>query len=318
MTREVPAQVGGSALPGGVMMRTPHRVAVAVRTEPEGLIATETFTPGTPRGRWARWPLIRGLVAMRMALSTGKRAMVTGERLRYGEGAGDPDGADDRLGVLGGAAVVAGALAGGFIQILAFRVGPIVIAKELGLTGAAFIVADAAIRLGLLLTTLVVTSWLPPFRRILRYHGAEHKAIAAHEAGGPLTAGAAAGFSRFHRRCGTSFLVVSALVSIAVYGAVLAVTGVFTYPALIATRLLGAPVVTAITFELQRQASRRTHGPWTLVAAPGMWAQRLTTREPGEPELEVAVAALEAALAPGADTDPSVDPAGDDVRVGLA
>ena len=178
-------------------------------------------------------------------------------------------GAAEALGLLGQGAVGAGALLGAAIQIAAFRIGPIVIAKEAGLTGAAFIVADAAIRLALLLGMLLLLSLFRPFRKILKYHGAEHQAIAAHEAGHPLTAAAAAGFSRFHPRCGTSFLVVSAVVSIAVYGAVLAITGVFTYPALIATRLIGAPIVTAIAFELQRQAARLADARWRFLSCPG-------------------------------------------------
>ena len=135
-------------------------------------------------------------------------------------------------------------------------------------------------------------SMLRPFRRILSYHGAEHQAIAAYEAGAPLTAAAAAGFTRFHPRCGTSFLVVSAVVSIGVYGVVLWATGNFSYLALITTRIVLAPVVTAIAFEIQRQAARLSGGRWRFLSAPGMWAQHLTTRPPGAEELEVAVAAL--------------------------
>lgn len=296
-------QVGGSALPGGVMMRTRDRVGVAVREEGTGRILSEGFAPPVPKGRWTRWPLMRGVVAMRTALSTGQQAMTVGERLRWGSelaAQGDAEGASEEegLGVWGRTLVVGGALIGAALQILAFRVGPIVVAKEIGLTGAAFVVADALIRLALLLGTLMVVSLFRPFRRILAYHGAEHQAIAAHEAGAPLTAGAAAGFSRFHPRCGTSFLVVSAVISIGVYGAVLALTGVFTYPALIATRLIGAPVVTAITFEFQRQAARLSDGPFRFLSAPGLLAQRLTTRPPGHDELEVAVAALHEALQP--------------------
>ena len=257
-----------------------------------------------------------------MALSTGQKSMAIGERLRWE----DPDARDgsvadeieaeqEGLGFWGKVAVGVGALIGIGVQIALFRIGPVVIAKEAGLTGASFIVADAAIRLALLLGMLKVISFLPPFRKILKYHGAEHQTIAAHEAGSPLTAAAAAGFSRFHPRCGTSFLVVSAVVSIAVYGAVLAITGVFTYPALIATRLIGAPIVTAIAFELQRQAARLSDNPrWRFLSLPGMWAQRLTTAPPDREELEVACAALAVALeaperAPA--TAPAADPASD-------
>lgn len=285
------------------MMRTRTRVGVAVRREEDGAILTEGFDLEAPVARWTRLPLMRGVVAIRSALTTGQRAMAIGERLRWEElrpdhaeddDAGEPE--QQGIGTWGKIAVAAGALLGAGIQIAAFRVGPVVIAKEAGLTGGAFIVADAVIRLALLLGMLLLLSLLKPFRKILKYHGAEHQAIAAHEAGSPLTAAAAAGFSRFHPRCGTSFLVVSAVVSIAVYGAVLAITGIFTYPALIATRLIGAPIVTAIAFELQRQAARLSGGRFAFLSWPGMWAQRLTTAPPTDRELEVACAALAVAL----------------------
>jgi uncharacterized protein YqhQ len=294
--------VGGSALPGGVMMRTRTRVGVAVRREEDGEIVTEGFPVEPPTGRWARWPLMRGVVAIRTALGTGQKSMAVGERLRWeelpkeGEPVDPEDDDEGTLGFWGKVAVGFGALLGAGLQIAAFRIGPVVIAKEAGLEGAAFIIADAAIRLALLLGTLLLLSLFRPFRRILKYHGAEHQAIAAFEAGRPLTAGAAAGFSRFHPRCGTSFLVVSAFVSIAIYGAVLAITGVFTYPALIATRLIGAPIVTAVAFEVQRQAAKHADGRFRFLSWPGMWAQRLTTAPPTAAELEVACAALAVAL----------------------
>jgi len=300
---ESPGTVGGSALPGGVMMRTRDRVGVAVRREDDGAIVTEAFDLHPHTARWTRWPLMRGVVAIRSAVTTGQRSMAISERLRWEEPAPEGDGSaisgeaeEEGLGFWGKVAVGAGALIGAGLQIAAFRIGPIVIAKEAGLTGAAFIVADAAIRLALLLGMLLLLSFFRPFRKILKYHGAEHQAIAAFESGSPVTASAAAGFSRFHPRCGTSFLVVSAVVSIVIYGAVLAITGVFTYPALIATRLLGAPIVTAIAFELQRQAAKHADGRLRFLSWPGMWAQKLTTAPPDHPELEVACAALQAAL----------------------
>ena len=310
-SREALAMVGGSALPGGVMMRTSTRVGVAVRQDATGEVVTEGFDIHPPKGRWARWPLMRGVVAMRTALKTGAEAFNVSERLRWD----DPeieDDEDEKLGTLATILIGAAGLLGAGVQILAFRVGPVVLAKEAGLEGAAFIVADAMIRLVLLLCTLLVVSLLPPFRRILAYHGAEHQAITARESGAPLTAAAAATFTRFHPRCGTSFLVVSALVSIAIYGAVLAITGVFTYPALIATRLIGGPIVTAVAFELQRQAARLSHGRWRFLSWPGMAAQVLTTRKPGPEELEVAVAALKEALAPSTATEPESDEQVDD------
>lgn len=284
------------------MMRTANRVAVAVRRDEDSAIVTEAFDVYPPRGRWARWPLMRGVVAIRAAVITGQRAMTVGERLRWesadAQNTPATDEAEEPSTFWPKVAIVVGAAVGVLLQVAVFRVGPVVIAKEAGLTGAAFIIADAALRLLLLLGTLLVMSALPPFRKILKYHGAEHQAIAAFEARAPVTAAAAAGFSRFHPRCGTSFLVVSALVSIGVYGAVLAITGVFTYFALIVTRLVGAPIVTAIAFELQRQAAKHAHGPLRFLSWPGMAAQGLTTAPPTEAELEVACAALNLALEP--------------------
>lgn len=300
-----PPTVGGSALPGGVMMRTRSRVGVAVRSEETGEVLTESFSLPEPRGPWARLPLARGVYAVRNGVVTAKESLAISERLRWSEEDEDDEAV---IGPGGKVMIVLGALLGAGIQVAAFRIGPVVIAKEAGLTGAAFIVADAMLRLFLLLGLLWVMSKFAPFRKVLSYHGAEHKAIAAHEGGAPLTAAAAAGFTRFHPRCGTSFLVVSALVSIAVYGAVLALTGWFSYLALIATRILGAPVVTAIAFEIQRHAAKNPESIGRFLTAPGMWAQRLTTAEPDHEELEVAVAALDAALQPEPATVPAPAP----------
>ena len=194
--------VGGSALPGGVMMRTRNRVGVAVRREEDGAIVTEGFDLEAPTARWTRLPLMRGVVAIRTALSTGQKSMAIGERLRWeepraaasrnGSAAAADEDEQQGLGFWGKVAVGVGALLGAGLQIALFRIGPVVIAKEAGLTGAAFIIADAAIRLVLLLGMLKLLSFLRPFRKILKYHGAEHQAIAAHEAGAPLMAGAAA------------------------------------------------------------------------------------------------------------------------------
>lgn len=292
---EEPTTVGGSALPGGVMMRTRSRIGVAVRSEETGEVLTESFALPEPRGPWARWPLARGVYAVRNGVVTAKESLAISERLRWAD---ETDEDEAAIGPGGKLMILLGALLGAGIQVAAFRVGPVVIAKEAGLTGAAFIVADAMLRLFLLLGLLWVMSRFAPFRKVLSYHGAEHKAIAAHEGGAPLTASAAAAFTRFHPRCGTSFLVVSALVSIAVYGAVLAITGWFSYLALIATRILGAPVVTAFAFEIQRHAAKHPESIGRFLTAPGLWAQRLTTAEPEHDDLEVAVAALEAALQP--------------------
>ena len=139
---------------------------------------------------------MRGVVAIRTAVTTGQKSMSIGERLRWEElpDEGDPEDELDAeeqegIGFWGKVAVGPGGLIGAGIQIAAFRIGPVVIAKEAGLEGAAFIIADAAIRLVLLLGMLLLLSLFRPFRKILKYHGAEHKAIAALEAGKPAHGG---------------------------------------------------------------------------------------------------------------------------------
>lgn len=297
--------VGGNALPFGVMMRRGNRVAVAVRRLDDE-IAVKAFDAPAPffsRWRIARWPGIRALVALRASTATGRRAFDVMTRLM--EPAGDEDGGrqiSTRTAVL---AAAAGAVVGFILQFVIFRLGPLVLAKEAGLTGASFILAEAGLRLAMLLGSLRLLALMPKARRILGYHGAEHMAIAAYEAGEPLEASRAAKQSRFHRRCGTSFLVGSALVSIAVYGAVLAVTGAFSYFALILTRIICTPFVAMISLEGQRLVSRGEGRLARLLSAPGMAAQRLTTADPEPGELEVACVALRAALA-----DPSKEQAG--------
>ena len=131
------------------MMRTRSRVGIAVRREEDGAIVTEAFDVEPPKGRWARWPLMRGVVSIRSAVTTGQKAMSISERLRWEEVRADddpePEEEDQSIGFWGKVAIGGGAVLGAAIQIGAFRVGPVVIAKEAGLTGAAFIVADAMI-----------------------------------------------------------------------------------------------------------------------------------------------------------------------------
>lgn len=285
--------IGGSALPYGVMMRVDDQVAVAVR-RPDQQVVVETF-PVPPvvlsGSRIARLPFLRALLALRTSSVTGRRALSVMTRLLTGSSDSPP------IGPLGQALALVVLGVGLVAQVALFRLAPLVLAKEMGLSGAPFILAEAAIRLTLLIGSLRLIALTPQARRLLAYHGAEHMAIAAREAGLPLTVDGARGCSRFHRRCGTSFLVGSSLISVLVYGAALAVTGAFSYPALILTRIVLAPVVSAIALEGQRVVSRGQGALARVLSAPGLATQRLTTAPPRPDELEVACISLEAALA---------------------
>ena len=289
------------------MMRTRNRVGVAVRRDEDGAIVTEGFDLEPPNARWARWPLMRGVSRSASALITGQKSMAIGERLRWeepsapartGSVADEMEEEQEAPGLLGQGRRRRRGPAGRRPpdRPLPHRPGrhrqgggphgrrlhrrrrgdPARPAARDAVGLIAFCRRSARSSS----TTAPSTRRSPPTRPARRSPPRPPRASAASIP-----------------RCGTSFLVVSAVVSIAVYGAVLAITGVFTYPALIATRLIGAPIVTAIAFELQRQAARLsdTRGGASS-RCPGMWAQRLTTAPPDREELEVACAALAVAL----------------------
>lgn len=295
--RPVPL-VGGSALPFGVMMRAGRNVAVAVRRPHDGILVSETFPLAPARlsgSRIGRLPLVRGPLSVRTASATGRQALEVMGRL-----AGiDAKETIAQAGPLARAAALASIGALAVIQVLLFRVAPIVVAKEAGLEGFAFLAVEAAIRLTLLIGALRLIAFTPQARQLLAYHGAEHMAIACFEAGGPLSVSRAARCSRFHRRCGTSFLVGSALISLLVYWPLLALPGGYSYPVLIVSRILLAPLVGAIAIEGQRLVSRGEGRLARILSAPGLAAQRLTTAPPQPEQLEVAVRALGEVLAAG-------------------
>lgn len=289
-------------------MRAEDRVGIAVRRA-DGTVGVDAFNTEAGRlasSRIGRMWGIRALFALRASSETARRALRTMTKL-LDEGADVPDDgkkvgqkALSRGGVIVAATIGAGL--GLIVQFGLFRVAPLVLAKEAGLTGAWFLIVEAILRLVLLLGALRLVALMPQSRRLLAYHGAEHKAIAALEGDWPLRPDIVGRFSRFHPRCGTSFLVGSSLLSIPIYGIVLALTGAFSYPALILTRLVCAPFITALALEGQRLVARGDGWFSRLLRLPGLAAQRVTTQEPGEEELEVACAALNAAL--GRDTRP--------------
>jgi uncharacterized protein YqhQ len=146
----------------------------------------------------------------------------------------------------------------------------------------------------------VLLSRLRDLRRVFEYHGAEHKTISAYEAGDELTPARAKLYSRLHPRCGTSFLLIVMIVAIFVF----APLGLPAWYLLVASRILGVPLIAGISFEIIKWAGRNRRKPWVrAVMWPGLQLQKLTTREPDESQLAVAIAAMEAVLAvetPGA------------------
>ena len=282
-----PEPIGGQALIEGVMMRRGARWAAAVR-QPDGTIVTTSHRLPAGLDGARRVPLVRGVLALGESVGLGTRAMAWAARAREPE----ETGGYSKLGVAL-STVVAAVLAVGV-----FGVGPGIAAKAAGIEGRfAFNLVEGAIRLSLLLGYLWALSRAPAVRRVFAYHGAEHMTIHAFEHGEPLEPERIRTFDRRHPRCGTSFLLVVAVVSIAVH----VVIGTPGWPVLIASRIIGLPLVAALAYEAVRAAGRHQESPLgRIVAAPGAWLQSITTREPDDDQIEVAVAALRATVDAGA------------------
>jgi uncharacterized protein YqhQ len=288
------APLGGQAVLEGVMMRGVGTWAVAVRKPSErglGRIELKRF----PLDSWARrhrvyrLPIVRGVVALAESLAIGLRALGISANAQLPEGEGEQ--------VSGATWVVTIAIAVAFAVGLFFIV-PLGLAglvrNHLGHSSVLFWAAEGALRTAIFLGYLALLTRVPDMRRVLEYHGAEHKVISCFEAGDELTPERARLYSRLHPRCGTSFLLVVMIVAIIVFAPI----GVPAWYLLGITRILGVPVIAGVSFEIIKWAGRNRTRPWVrAVMAPGLALQRLTTREPDLDQLSVSIAALDAVLA---------------------
>jgi uncharacterized protein YqhQ len=288
LTAQRDAPVGGQAVLEGVMMRGVSTYAVAVRKE-GGEIAVESFpiVSWTRRSRVLRWPVIRGVVALAQSLNLGFNALSVSANAQVGEDEKEIGGAAWGLTILAALALAVGL----------FFVVPVMLTSLIkDQLGSAFLfwLVEGLLRTTIFLGYLAVLSRQKDLRRVFEYHGAEHKVIAAYEAGQPLEPSIAQRFSRFHPRCGTSFLLVVMVVAIFVF----APLGLPAWYLLVATRIVGVPLIAGISFELIKFAGKNRSRGWVqAIIWPGMQLQKLTTREPDLEQLEVAVAALDAVLA---------------------
>src|SRR4051812_20442576 len=285
-TRDAP--VGGQAVLEGVMMRGVSTWAVAVR-KPEGEIDVQSFplVSWTKRHRALRWPIIRGVVALVESLSIGFKALGISANAQLGE-----DEEDISSGVWAGTIVAALALAIGLFFVV--PVGLTSIFKDK--LGSAFLfwLVEGVLRTSIFLGYLWMLSRLRDLRRVFEYHGAEHKTISCFEAGEPLTPENAQKYSRLHPRCGTSFLLIVMIVAIFVF----APLGLPAWYWLVASRILGVPLIAGLSLGVTRGGGKNRRKRWVrAIMWPGMQLQKLTTREPDLSQLAVAVASLEAVLA---------------------
>jgi len=280
---------GGQAVMEGVMMRSPSFWAVAVR-KPNGEL-TDVWQPiSSPMKRhwFFRLPVIRGVMALGESLGIGFRALAISARFAA-EGDDDEEGFE-----LGG-----WAMAGMFIFAIAFAVGlfkvsPAVITRVLSVKGVWFVLIEGVIRVTILVLYMLLVSLLPDLRRVFAYHGAEHRVINAFEAEEELTPEKVMPYSVIHPRCGTAFLLWVMVLAIFVYAFIYYLFGSLDWYWLIGTRILMLVPIAGLAYELIRFAGKhRRSRVLAALLAPGLWLQRLTTREPSLDQVEVAIAAFE-------------------------
>ena len=327
LSAERDAPVGGQAVIEGVMMRGVRNWAVAVRKPspewrpvaeqgpaPEEVPAPEhrpageaEASDGPPLGeidvrsfplrsaqrrhRVLRLPIVRGVVALGGSLAIGFRALEISANAQL---PADEEGGQEQeisRGMWAGTVVVAVAFA-----IVLFFLIPVgltsLIKHQLG-SSLLFWLVEGGVRTGIFLGYLVLLSRLRDLRRVLEYHGAEHKTISCYEAGIALTPGNCSRFSRLHPRCGTSFLLVVMIVAIFLFAPI----GLPAWYWLLTTRILGVPLIAGISFELIKFAGKNRRRRWVRALMwPGMKLQLLTTREPDLDQLAVAISALQAVL----------------------
>jgi uncharacterized protein YqhQ len=287
------APVGGQAVLEGVMMRGVSTWAVAVRPPaqadgaPSSLeVRTFPLRSLTGRRRAYRLPVIRGVVALVESLGIGLRALSISASAQL---------AEEEQEVSSGTWTVTVLLALVFAVGLFFVV-PVgltsLIKHQLG-SATLFWLVEAVLRTGIFLGYLVLLSRVPDMRRVLEYHGAEHKVISCYEAADELRPERATLYSRLHPRCGTSFLLIVMIMAIFVYAPI----GLPAWWILVLTRIVGVPVIAGLSFEVIKWAGRNRRRGWVkAIMWPGMQLQKLTTREPDLDQLAVAIAALDAVL----------------------
>ena len=312
-----PESLGGQAVIEGVLMRSPRRLAVAVRA-PDGSIVLDNreFLAYSRRHKVLGWPVLRGAASLFESLAIGIKALNFSMAVQ--ERSADPGApaapaksalakGKARDNFLVGLSLLASlALALGLFQLLPYWSASTLIGgtREAPANPVLFNLVAGLVRISLLLLYMWGISHLKDISRVFQYHGAEHKSIFAHERNGGLTVAGARAQSRFHPRCGTSFILIVALVCILFFslldGFLWQAFG-YTYPTFFHRFLLHlpfVPLVAGLSFEVLKWTARFQDSPWVRpFILPGLWLQNITTREPDEQQLEVALASIEAALA---------------------
>ncbi len=303
--------IGGQAVMEGVMMRGPYKTAIAVR-KPDGEIEMKVEENGTKKKpQILKLPIIRGCVNFVESLVIGMKALMWSAEFVDLEEEGETESKfekwlEDKLGdkIKDVVIYVAVALSivisiGLFILLPSALSGAVEAIPGLTwLTGTKTFtsVFEGILRMLIFLGYMILVSRMEDIKRVFEYHGAEHKTIACYEAGEELTVENVKKHSRYHPRCGTSFLLFVMIISIIVYaflprfdeyGKIIAIL------LRMGTRLLCLPIVAGLSYEVIKWAGRSKSKLVSTFSKPGLWLQRVTTREPDEAQIEVAIRSME-------------------------
>lgn len=292
--------IGGQALIEGIMMRGPQKSCIAVRHKTDGILLEELeLHPIKEKYPALGWPFLRGIVTFVESLRIGYQALqISIEKSGYEEEEGEPSKFDQWLerkfgDKINSAIMVVSSVLGVLLAIALFFFLPTLIFNGLlewageGLSVWRALI-EGVMRILIFLGYVVLCSCMKDIHRVFQYHGAEHKTIFCYESEEELTVENARKHSRFHPRCGTSFMVI-----MIVLGIVVGFFIPFSNPFLrTIVKLLCIPIIVGIGYELLKICGRYDNLATRILAAPGKWVQRITTKEPDDEMLEVAIAAL--------------------------
>ncbi|MBL7166435.1 MAG: DUF1385 domain-containing protein [Dehalococcoidales bacterium] len=266
------------------MIRGQRVMSTAVRRSSGEMVVDTQPLPSIYTGRLRSLPLARGIVVLIEALVLGIKTLMYSANISLEEEGEKVEG--PLMWVTMAAALLIG--------IAVFFLAPMFLTRLFTIGNTVlFHLVEGLIRMALFILYLKLISLMPDIKRVFAYHGAEHKVVNAHEAGAALEVEAVSGYSTAHVRCGSSFLFVVLILAIIVF----ALIGLPSVWIMVLSRLVLIPVISALAYEVIYFGSRHTENPLVrAVLAPGLWLQALTTREPDEQQIEVALLALSTAM----------------------
>jgi uncharacterized protein YqhQ len=282
-----PFQYGGQAVIEGVMMRGPKEMAVAVRKQAGDIVIdTKPINSLAQKYPFLKWPLLRGVLALFEAMVIGVKVLTYSANMAF----------DEEEETLSGREIAFTVFLAVGLAVLLFVIIPAAAAFFLKAYVNTFWqnILEGVLRIAIFLGYVLAIGRMSDVQRVFQYHGAEHKVIHAYEAGEKLTVDNARKYTTLHPRCGTSFMLVVLVLTIFLFS-FLHTPDILSR---IASRLLLLPVVAGLGYEFIKWSGKYACRSWVkAIIAPGLWLQKLTTREPDDSQLEVAICALEAVLA---------------------